>query len=218
MDAEYDIYYRMLNAGIKLPASTGSDWFISSANRVYVHTGAAFDYEQWIQALKDGRTFITNGPALSLSVQGEGPGTEIEAQPGQRLSTLVTWKSHYPVTRAEVLFNGNVVAQESFSRGSVQGHLETDVTVASDGWVAARLSSYARDSFSQPVFAHTSPVYVKAGADSPEKKAAALWFDDSIERSLEWVGTKGKFYTDAQRREVADLFRQGREVYRGMIK
>jgi hypothetical protein len=218
MDPEYDIYYRMLNAGIKLPASTGSDWFISSANRVYVHTGAAFDYEQWLQALKDGRTFITNGPALSLSVQGEGPGTEIEARPGQRLSTLVTWKSHYPVTRVEVLFNGNVVAQESFSRGSTQGHLEADVPVASDGWVAARLSSDARDSFFQPVFAHTSPVYVKSGADGPEKKAAARWFDDSIERSLEWVRTKGKFYTDAQRREVVDLFRQGQEVYRAMLK
>ena len=95
---------------------------------------------------------------------------------------------------------------------------ETDVTVASDGWVAARLSSDARDSFSQPVFAHTSPVYVKVGADSSEKKAAARWFDDSIERSLEWVGTKGKFYSDAQRREVADLFRRGQEVYRAILK
>ncbi len=29
MDPEYDVYYRMLNAGTRLPASTGSDWFIS---------------------------------------------------------------------------------------------------------------------------------------------------------------------------------------------
>ena len=38
-DAEYDIYYRMLNAGIRLPASTGSDWFLCSGNRVYAHSG-----------------------------------------------------------------------------------------------------------------------------------------------------------------------------------
>ena len=217
-DPEYDIYYRMLNAGIRLPASTGSDWFISSANRVYAHTGGPFDYESWVGALKEGRTFITNGPAVTLSVQGEEPGSEIESAPGERLSTLVTWKSHYPISRVEVLFNGNVVAQEPFPQGSKEGHLEADVSAPSDGWMAARLSSDARDSFLQPVYAHTSPVYVKAGADGPEKEAAARWFDDSIERSLEWVGSKGKFYTDNQRREVLDLFRQGQDVYRAMLK
>ena len=62
MDAEYDIYYKMLDAGIRLPASTGSDWFISSANRVYAQTGGPFEHEPWFDALKRGRTFITNGP------------------------------------------------------------------------------------------------------------------------------------------------------------
>ena len=218
MHPEYDIYYRMLNAGIRLPASTGSDWFISSANRVYAHTGGAFNYESWLEALREGRTFITNGPALSLTVQDQAPGQTIEAEPGERLSTLVTWKSHYPVALVEVLFNGSVVAHESFHEGSRDGHLEADVEAPSEGWVAARLSSTARDSFHQPIFAHTSPVYVRSAVESPEKKAAAGSFDDSIERSLEWVGTKGKFYTDKQRREVLDLFREGQQVYRAMLK
>ena len=41
MDPEYDIYYKMLDAGIRMPASTGSDWFISSANRVIRPDGRA---------------------------------------------------------------------------------------------------------------------------------------------------------------------------------
>jgi hypothetical protein len=217
-DAEYDIYYRMLNAGIRLPASTGSDWFICSGNRVYAHSGGPFDYESWVGALKEGRTFITNGPALSLAVEGEEPGGEVEASPGQRLSTLVAWKSHYPVTRIEVVSNGSVVAQESYPQGSKQGHLETDVAVEADGWVAARLSSEARDSYLQPIFAHTSPVYVRAGADGPERREAARRFDQEIDSSLELVRTRGKFYTDAQRREVVDLFRQGQDVYRAMLR
>ena len=218
MDPEYDIYYQMLNAGIRLPASTGSDWFISSANRVYAHTEGQFDYGPWVQALKAGRTFITNGPALSLLVDGREPGGAVEASPGSRLSTLVNWKSHHLITRVEVLFNGHVVAQESYPEGSTGGHLEADVVASSDGWVAARLSSDARDSFLEPIFAHTSPVYVKCGLDSPEKKAAARAFDEAIERSLEWVGGKGKFYNDEQRREVVDLFRQGQQVYRAMLE
>ena len=217
-DVEYDIYYRMLNAGLKLPASTGSDWFISSANRVYTHSGGQFEYEAWLQALKEGRTFITNGPALSLSVQGHEPGDEIEAKPDERISTLVTWQSHYAVKHIEVLFNGNVVAREDFPEGTTEGHFEGEISVPSDGWIAARLSSDVRDSFYQPIFAHTSPVYVTTGRDSTEKHEAATWFDDAIERSLEWVNTKGRFYTDNQRQEVVDLFREGQKVYRGMLE
>lgn len=217
MDPEYDVYYNMLNAGIKLPASTGSDWFISSANRVYVHTGGAFDYEHWLQALRDGRTFITNGPVLSLTVQGEEPGTEIEVQHGKSIPTVITWESHYPVTRVELVFNGKVVAQKYLPDGSTQKQLETDVKMDSNGWLVARLSSDARDSFFQPIWAHTSPVYVKTGMPSPEREISARWFVETIENSLDWVRTRSKFYSDVQRREVVDLFLQGQELYRAML-
>ena len=216
-DAEYDIYYRMLNAGIRLPASTGSDWYISSANRVYSYTGGEFDYESWLEALRAGRTFITNGPALHLEADGQAPGGDIETSVGGKVSATVQWQSHYPVNRIDLLYNGNVVGGETFPIGSTEGKLETEVEVDADGWIAAKASSDARDSFFQPVFAHTSPIYVKTGKDSEEKKAAAAWFDDSIEKSLEWVKAKGRFYTDQQRQEVVDLFQQGRQVYRDMM-
>ncbi len=217
MDPEYDIYYKMLNAGARLPASTGSDWFISSANRVYARTGGAFEYSAWLDALRQGRTFITNGPALSLTAQGKEPGGEIEAKPGERVPVRVAWKSHYPVSRVEVIYNGAAAASESFPEGAASGSLEADVPAECDGWIAARLWSQTRDSFAQPVFAHTSPVYVTTGAAGPEKSEAAAYFDDAIKRSLEWIGSKGKFYTDKQRREVIDLFREGQQVYKNML-
>ena len=154
MDPEYDIYYKMLNAGIRLPMSTGSDWFISSGNRVYAYTGEDFEYEPWLAALKQGRTFITNGPSLSLSIQGEMPGAEIEARPGESLSSLVRWQSHYPVSHVEILFNGEIIVRKTLQVEMATGSLEADIPIRSDGWVAARLWSKARDSFAQPIFAH----------------------------------------------------------------
>jgi hypothetical protein len=216
-DAEYDIYYKMLNAGLRLPASTGSDWFISSANRVYAHSGLDFDYESWLQALKEGRTFITNGPALHLTVKGQEPGASLEARVDEKLAALVSWQSHYPVHRVELLFNGNVVADQSFEQGSSQGTMESEVAAMADGWLAARLFSDTRDSFAQPIFAHTSPIYISVGRDSEEKVAAAKWLDQSIDRSLEWVKRKGRFYKDSQRAEVVDLFREGQQVFRAMV-
>ncbi len=216
-EAEYDIYYRMLNAGLRLPASTGSDWYISSANRVYADTGAGFEYESWLAALRNGKTFITNGPVVYLSVNGQGPGSEISANPGDHVFVEINWESHYPVRKAEILVNGRSAATQTFHEVSTSGSLKTDVIADSDSWIAARLFSADRDSFAQPMFAHTSPVYVTVGRDGPHKSEAASSFVDAIETSMEWVRKKGKFYTDTQRNEVIDLFRQGQDRYREMF-
>ena len=74
------------------------------------------------------------------------------------------------------------------------------------------------DSYFHPIFAHTSPIYINAGLVSPVIKTAAKDLNVAIENSMNWVQTKGKFYTDQQRREVVDIFRQGQNVYRGMLK
>ena len=216
-EAEYDIYYRMLNAGLRLPASTGSDWYISSANRVYADTGAGFEYESWLAALRNGKTFITNGPVVYLSVNGQGPGSEISANPGDHVFVEINWESHYPVRKAEILVNGRSAATQIFREVSTSGSLKTDVIADSDSWIAARLFSADRDSFAQPMFAHTSPVYVTVGRDGLHKSEAASSFVDAIETSMEWVRKKGKFYTDTQRNEVIDLFREGQDRYREMI-
>ena len=218
MDPEYDIYYQILNTGLKLPVSTGSDWFISSGNRVYVDTGGAFDYEDWVDALKKGRSFITNGPAIYISVNGNGPGSEIDTRPGESLSAIIKWESHYPVTCVELVVNGDIFTKKTFPEGSKNGQIEIDVPVGSNAWIAARLSSEFRDSYFHPIFAHTSPVYINAGLVSPVTKPAAKDLNVAIENSMNWVQTKGKFYTDQQRREVVDIFRQGQNVYRGMLK
>lgn len=60
-------------------------------------------------------------------------------------------------------------------------------------------------------------IYLKTGLEGPEKIAAATYFDKAIDESLKWVGTKGKFYKDSQRREVVDLFREGQQVYQRII-
>ena len=96
--------------------------------------------------------------------------------------------------------------------------MEADVAADTDAWVAARVSSSTRDSYFQPVFAHTSPVYVNAGGAGPHRTEAARQFVAEIDDSLELVSRKGKFYTDAQRNEVVDLFRQGQEIYRGKLR
>ena len=214
MDPEYDIWYAMLNCGLRLPASTGSDWFLCSANRVYAHTGGPFRYNEWMDAFQAGRSFITNGPALLLTVYGQMPGATLRTEPGQPLAVEVTWQSHYPVERVEVVWNGRVVESHRMPEGSTEGTYRADVPAVSDGWLAARLSSAARDSYYQPVYAHTSPVYVETGLTATERLPAARFFHKSIDDGLDWVRRIGRFQNEQQRREVLTLFREGQQVYR----
>jgi hypothetical protein len=217
MDPEYDLWYAMLNCGFKLPASTGSDWFICSANRVYAYTGAAFTYADWTEALQGGRTFITNGPALFLRVNEQMPGDTVVCDAGSALTVTASWQSHYAVERVDILWNGTVVASRDLADVSKAGELTVQFNAPSDGWLAARLSSHVRDSYFQPVFAHTSPVYVQAGRRSPELPQAAAFFNQALDDALGWVNEKAKFRNDTQKNEVLTLFREGQEVYRKMM-
>jgi hypothetical protein len=124
MDPEWDVWYALLNCGFTLPASTGSDWFVCSSNRVYVHTGHAegdFSYPAWLSGLRAGRTFITNGPALWLDVSGHPPGAALEVTAPGDLPVEVRWESELPLDRVEVVHNGSVVAREAWAGGRRAG-------------------------------------------------------------------------------------------------
>jgi hypothetical protein len=218
MDPEYDLWYAMLNCGFHLPASTGSDWFICSTNRVYVHTGQPFDYAQWMAGLQAGRTFITNGPALTLTVNQALPGATLNCTPGSRLEVQLAWQSHYPVQWVELIWNGAVIHSQPFSAGSTQGVFTLGVPVTSDGWLAARVRSQVRDSFFQPIYAHTSPIYVECALRPPERTAAARFFDRAIDEALDWVQQRGRYRTEQQRQEVLNLFMEGQQLYRAIQK
>jgi hypothetical protein len=212
---EYDIWYNLLNCGFKLAASTGSDWFICSNNRVYAQAGAIFTYEGWLDALKKGHTFITNGPALFLKVDDSGPGSTL-TQLAQKLTTVeISWDSYLPITSIELVFNGKVISHHSVrGTGSRKGCWETCFSPPNDGWLAARAAGTARDNFFQPMFAHTSPVWITTGRPAPEAVESAAYFLDSLKDSQEWIRAKVKFTSPTQLNEIAELFKQAKNVFK----
>src|SRR5262249_37507708 len=73
-----DTYYRFLNIGRRLPISTGPDWFIYDFSRVYAKASGPLSISSWLQALRAGRCVATNGPLLTLTVDGKEPGDVIK--------------------------------------------------------------------------------------------------------------------------------------------
>ena len=217
MDPEYELWYRLLNCGFPLPASTGTDWFVCSNNRVYVRTDGDFSYAGWVDGMKAGRTFITNGPAIDLRVDDRLPGDTVDKQGGGSLEVELSFRSHYPVERVELIIDGALAQGWEWREGRREAELRHPVEVERDGWIAARLWGDSRDSFDHSIYAHTSPVYFRCGLPSLARPESARFFLDAIDESLKWVDTWGRYDDDRQRQEVKDLFRRGREVYAGLV-
>ena len=153
-----------------------------------------------------------------MTASGEEPGATLEVEKGARIPVHANWNSHHSVQRVEIVMNGNVVARRDFPEGVNSGHIEAEIIAESDGWIGARLGSGTRDSFNQPIWAHTSPVYVRGtGTQSEASKRSAKFYAAQIGEGINWVKTKGRFYNDSQRKEIVDLFKQGQDWYRKLV-
>jgi hypothetical protein len=220
MDPEYDLWYRLLNCGIRLPASTGSDWFVCSSNRVYVDLAdAGFSYERWLEGLKAGRTFVTDGPVLRLRVAGHQPSNDVlDIGASEAVDVEVDWEWHQSVDRVEIVRDGEVVAVAQAPDQGAIGRLTARVDAAGAGWIAARCWGRHRNSYGHALWAHTSPVYLRERPEGARVRAAAGFFLERIDRAVAWLGSRARFDDAAQRQRMLQLFADGRAAYEGLAR
>ena len=128
----------------------------------------------------------------------------------------MTFSSFYPIERAELVVNGAVVQRWEWSEGRREGALRHGFRAERDGWVAARLWGDSRDSFDQSIYAHSSPSYFRGGAPPAEREAEANFFLRSIDESLKWIDSYGRYNNDQQREGRAGTVQEGARGVRGV--
>jgi hypothetical protein len=209
-DADYDRYYRFLNCGFRLPASTGTDWWIYDHNRVFVQVEGEFTYDSWIAGIRAGRTFISNGPLIEFTVNGKPAGSTLPAS--ERLQVKARAISRLPFDRLQIVRDGVVVAEQA-AVNRREANLEREIPVDQAGWIAARVESSAKTHALFGVFAHTSPVYYRV-EDTPARRAeAAGAFIDEIEQSVRFIRKSYKFASEADRAVALGRFEAARQIY-----
>ena len=92
------LYHHLLNCGLRLAATAGTDVWLSYSRgplisnppgwaRVYADLrGAPLSVAAFQEAIRAGRTLVTNGPWLELTADGRRPGDILQAEPGQPIS------------------------------------------------------------------------------------------------------------------------------------
>jgi hypothetical protein len=213
--ADYERYYRLLNCGLKIAASSGTDWWIYDHNRVFVQVEGGFNYDNWIAGLRAGRTFVSNGPLIELTVDGKGPGSTVV--PNGRVKVMANVVSRIPFDRLEIIQDGRVVADQP-SWGGREARLEREIEVEEGGWIAARASGTAKTYAGFPVFAHTSPVYLRLDG-TPFRRAESIGACmDEVDRSMRTIAKSFRFQSDAQRALAVGKFAEGRRAFGRLLE
>jgi hypothetical protein len=152
-------FYDFLNLGFKITASAGSDlpWGSSIGEvRTYAYTGSEFSAEAWFDALKNGHTFVTNGPMLTLTVDKAIPGDEVKFNGSRRLRVQARAWAPPEIGRpklVEIVADGKVIR-------SGTSEVDFGLLVSKSQWIAARVTC------ENGAVAHTSPIYFLANGES----------------------------------------------------
>jgi hypothetical protein len=163
-------YYRYLNSGYRLPLVGGTDKMSSAVPvglyRTYARLDEEFSYEAWCRAVRSGRTFLSGGPLVTLSVDGREPGDTVGLSGPGTVSVQAQVRSIFPLRCLEVVRNGEVVMRAE-ANGGRQAEISGELRVDGNSWIACRAFGvdYHLDEWGRRVFAHTSPVYVACGGE-----------------------------------------------------
>lgn len=237
-------WYRYLNCGYRLTATAGTDkmtTFVTvGANRVFAHVDRDFTYQSWIDALKAGRTFVTDSPLLSFTVNGREPGSTLTFKsPKDRVVQVhAVAESQLPYDRMEIVANGEPVAEATPSGPHHRAEIRLEYPVGRSCWLAARayentdkyrsqgvdfvkihadqgtlVSNYYGTRRPEAVFAHSSPVYILRDNEPIRSWEDAQYYVRYLDNAIRWLETEAKFARPGDREASLEAFRRGRVVY-----
>ena len=217
--------YAVWNNDLRITAVGGEDAISSlhwtplvGAMRTYVRTpDGRRTMEGWFQGLRDGRAFVTSGPLVELTVNGEMPGGEIELPAAASgVTVLARVRSITPLTRAWLVHNGREIGEVPLAADRTTAEFEGEVEIGGSGWIHLRAEGMPQERYpldARYAQAFTNPVWFTVGGE-PIRDAASAdygleWIEKLAAMADEWPGWR----SEEERRAVFDQFEEAAMVY-----
>ncbi len=206
IDYSLDLNYRFWNLGFDIPPTAGS----ASGelpnpvgfNRVYVLMNEPFTMEAFYRNLRQGRSFVTNGPMLFFDA--------FEINGGQIMVNLDV-QSNAPLDRVEIIADGKVV--KTFEAPEGRKTFQTDVAIRSGihRWVAARAYEKSEETVKM---AHSRPVFFNgAWRRTADANYFIEWIDELIAEAEE---DEDRYASEEEKEAALATYREARAVYERM--
>ena len=152
--------YDFLNLGYRILPAAGSDYpfiHVAGSERIYAKVDEEFSPQAWFDAWRNNRSFVSNGPVIDFSVNGDRDKTEFELQRGETINVSASAAVNPDIdllTRLELVVQGEVVNTVRSESGLESIKLSYDFQPQRSLWFAIR--AYGKDNR----VAHTAPIYV----------------------------------------------------------
>lgn len=236
--AEWNIWYHTLNAGFRVRASGETDFPCITGERVgfgrvyakvEVPPGGNLEYQPWVRAIADGRSYVSDGRAHILDFRAETlddqqPRTvELGVDGGElrlpsrhdaprkvRFRAEVALAPDVPSPGAsrtlELVVNGFPRASRQIPADGRLREVAFDVEIEKSSWAALRVFPAA----------HTNPVFVILD-DAPIRasRLSALWCLMSLERCRQ---SKMPSYAPEELEDARAAYDHARDVYQRILE
>jgi hypothetical protein len=219
-------YYRFLNCGFKLAATGGSAMGVMPAplgyGRTYAKLDGPFTEANYLDAIRAGRTFATNGPLLILTVNGRNSGAEIQYSTAHNTPIRIKaeLRSIQQIDSLELIYNGRVITRLNLENEVPSPILRESAVMElkplRSGWITARAVFTSPDGHLRQ--AHTSPVYIILDGKPIASKKDAQYMIRWIDRLLEVSEKPDRYRSDRQRTETQEIFKEARHIYENIAR
>jgi hypothetical protein len=201
-------YYHFLNLGLRLPLSTGTDWFLYDFARVYAAVPGKLTTASWLDALKAGRCVATNGPLLTLTVDGAAPGDVLRLDRPRTVRVEAAAVGRHDFERLQLVQNGKVVQTQPAAKkdSGYAARLVRQVRIDEPAWFAVRIDAQTKNELNRLLYAHSSPVYVELSGKGVFDVEAARSLQRELEEARDAIRQRGRFSTPAARDQVLALY------------
>jgi TolB protein len=221
--ATADIWYRLLNLGFRLPAGAGTDAMANYAslrgpvgvNRVFIVVMGDTTPEKLHAGLKQGRTFVTNGPLLGFDVDSKHPGDEIRLTNATTLPYRASLRSIVPIDHLELIFNSRVIASHRLEGARTQADVTGNVEIPVSGWLVLRAWNDHADPKVQDIYpyASTSPIYVTVNRQAPRSPEDAAYFVKWLDRVIASATTRSDYNSSQEKQKTLQYLGAARMVF-----
>jgi hypothetical protein len=207
-------YYQMCHAELIVPlvgaSDKRSDTTALGSVRTYAFLGPerCLDYSAWIEAVRSGRTAVSNGPLLDWTINGEVPVKDVPMNSqAKKIHVHARARSITPFERLSLIWNGRTVAKARSTGSTIyEATIEQELAVEKSGWLAIRCRG-------PQAFAHTSAVGIRReNAPGWARPSSIRRLQSELDAMLAWAREKARCTTPRDRERLCHVFEEARTI------